>query len=261
MGAPVRATDADDDTLEYSLSGTGNQSFSVDSSGQISTAAVIRYSDRSRYDLTLMATDPYGRSATTSVRVTVPPPPPAIDRVSVDLGEDAATITVTVANPSGSHTVLMRYRVGRSSWTQPESQSTTGAPVTFQITDLAPGQDYRVEVSLDDDTFASPTSATFHVPSPAAEPLRESVDLLVMGTAGTFEVDPTSFTFFGVDYEVESLSQEAEEIRMVLAGICPAAWTADSLTIGNDVLVPSQSCTESSQMTIRQREQLATARL
>ena len=127
------STDPDGDTLEFDLSGPGNNNFSVDSTGQITVAATIRYSFSSRYNLTLTATDPYGRVATTNVRITVPPPPPSIADIRVDVDEDMATVTVTVAYPSGGHTVYMRHRVGQSSWSRSQSQ-TTGDTATFTIT-------------------------------------------------------------------------------------------------------------------------------
>ena len=256
VGAPVVAQDPDGDALRYSLSGPGNNNFSVDSSGQMSTASVIHHSSTSRYNLTLTATDPHGGTATTNVRITVSRPPPSIGSVSASLEGHEATVTVTVANPTGTHTVYMRHRVGRSSWTTAQPQTTTST-VAFTITGLAAGQDYRVEASLDS-SFAVSGSATFQVPRPGSEPLRESLDFVVSVVGGVATVDPTGFTFFGVDYEVVELMQESGEITMVLRGLCPASWKAESLTIGSTELVPSQSCTDTNELSLGAQAQAGT---
>ena len=72
VGAPVTATDADGDTLTYSLSGTDASSFDIgSSSGQITvaTATTLDYETDASYSVTVTATDTY--SATGSVVVTI----------------------------------------------------------------------------------------------------------------------------------------------------------------------------------------------
>ena len=192
------------------------------------------------------------------MRITVPPPPPSIGDIRVDVDEDMATVTVTVANPSGGHTVYMRHRVGQSSWSQAQSQTTRDS-ATFTITGLSVGQDYTVQASLDDDQFASPTTASFATPKPGAEPLRESLVFVVSGDCGhSVSVDPLSFTLFGVDYAVESLAEEGGVVSMVLRGQCPAAYTVETLTIGTAELAPSQSCTDTNKLTLTADAQAGT---
>ena len=62
----VAATDADDDTLSYTLTGTDASDFSIDSDGEITVATELTYSDT--YDLNVVADD---GTDTTSVAVTV----------------------------------------------------------------------------------------------------------------------------------------------------------------------------------------------
>ena len=58
IGSPVSATDADDDTLTYSLSGTDGASFSIDSStGQLRTNATLDYETKSSYSITITVSD------------------------------------------------------------------------------------------------------------------------------------------------------------------------------------------------------------
>ena len=72
VGDPVTATDPDDDTLAYSLSGTDAASFEIGSStGQITTKSDVTYDyeAKSSYSLSVTAAD--GRGGTVSVAVTV----------------------------------------------------------------------------------------------------------------------------------------------------------------------------------------------
>ena len=56
VGDPVTAVD--DNPLLYTLSGDGSDAFSVDTSGQITTAKTLDYEARSSYTITVTATDP-----------------------------------------------------------------------------------------------------------------------------------------------------------------------------------------------------------
>ena len=74
----VAATDADNDTLSYSLTGTDAGNFSIDADGQITVATELTHSDT--YSFNVVADD---ATDTTSVPVTVtataaPPPPPVV---------------------------------------------------------------------------------------------------------------------------------------------------------------------------------------
>ena len=78
VGLPVTATDADDDTLTYTLEGTDAASFEIDStSGQIQTKSGVTYDyeTKEEYSVTVKADDGNGGTATIAV---------AIDLLDVD---------------------------------------------------------------------------------------------------------------------------------------------------------------------------------
>ncbi len=75
IGTAVSATDADEDTITYTLSGTDGASFSiVSTSGQLQTSAALDYEDKRSYSVIVTATDNSGasnNSATITVTISV----------------------------------------------------------------------------------------------------------------------------------------------------------------------------------------------
>ena len=72
IGAPVTATDADDDTLTYALGGTDTASFDIDTAtGQLMTVAALDYETKATYSVTVTASDSGGLSDSIDVTITV----------------------------------------------------------------------------------------------------------------------------------------------------------------------------------------------
>ena len=72
IGDPVAATDANNDTLTYTLGGADAESFDIEeSSGQLQTKAALDYETKTNYTVEVTATDQSGASATITVTITV----------------------------------------------------------------------------------------------------------------------------------------------------------------------------------------------
>ena len=72
IGAPVAATDPDNDTLTYSLGGDDAASFDIDtSSGQLRTKAALDHEAKPEYSVTVIATDASSLMAELEVTITV----------------------------------------------------------------------------------------------------------------------------------------------------------------------------------------------
>ena len=87
IGAPVAATDADDDTLTYSLSGDDMASFTIDAgTGQLMTSAALDFETQASYTVEVTASD---GTDTATVDVTI---------MVTDLDEDTALVRYDADN-------------------------------------------------------------------------------------------------------------------------------------------------------------------
>ena len=106
IGLPVAATDADRDSLTYTLGGADAESFTiVPSPGQLQTKAALDYETRESYNVTVTATDPENASATVDVAITVTNVEEA-GTVTLSQSQPSARaeITATLTDPDGSVT-------------------------------------------------------------------------------------------------------------------------------------------------------------
>ena len=106
VGDPVTATDSDNEALLYTLSGDGSDAFSVDDSGQITTAKALDFETQSSYTVTVTATDPSGSSDLITVNITVtdaddPATISATSSVSYEEGGTEPVATFSATDPDG----------------------------------------------------------------------------------------------------------------------------------------------------------------
>ena len=106
VGSAVRATDADNDTLTYSLEGTDEASFSIVSArGQIRTVAALDHETSSSYSVRVKADDGKGGTATIEVIITVtdvnePPTVHGEDHLTIFENDDLIA-SYTARDPEG----------------------------------------------------------------------------------------------------------------------------------------------------------------
>ena len=106
VGSAVTATDADNDTLTYSLEGTDAASFSIVSTrGQIRTVAALNHEARSRYSVMVRADDGKGGTDTIAVTISVtdvnePPTVHGEDHLTVFENDDLIA-SYSASDPEG----------------------------------------------------------------------------------------------------------------------------------------------------------------
>ena len=151
IGLPIGATDADDDTLTHSLSGTDASSFAFNTtSGQISTAAALDFETKNAYQLTVSVTDGDGGSDTVAVTIQVTnvnEPPDRMARPTAAGGFEQ--ITVTWVPPSNPGPAISGYDVQhRISGAETFDNTADFGPTltTGVVTGLARGKYYEIQV-------------------------------------------------------------------------------------------------------------------
>ena len=157
VGAVVTATDADNDTLTYSLDGTDAASFAIDSgTGQIKTVTGVTYNfeaTQNTYAVTVKADDDNGGTATIAVTIDVTdadeksakPDKPVLAAVSGSSTSLTATWTKPDLNGGPDITGYdLQYRAGATGTWMDFAHSDTA--VTATVTGLTADTSYQVQV-------------------------------------------------------------------------------------------------------------------
>ena len=155
VGAALTATDADSDTLTYTLEGADAASFDIVSgSGQIRTRTGVTYNHeaKSTHTVVVKADDGNGGTDTVTVTITVtdvdePPGQPAAPTVSATAGS-TTSLDVTWTAPTNTGPAIasydLQYRAGTSGNFTDGPQNVTGTSAA--IGSLAADTSYEVQV-------------------------------------------------------------------------------------------------------------------
>ena len=99
IGTAIAATDADNDTLTYTLGGTDASSFSiVSTSGQLQTKAALDYETKTSYVVTVSVSDSNGGSGSIDVTINI------TDANDAPVFSDGDSTTVTIVLPPKGNT-------------------------------------------------------------------------------------------------------------------------------------------------------------
>ena len=155
VGAALTATDADSDTLTYTLEGTDAASFDIVSgSGQIQTRTGVTYNHESKSTYTVVVKADDGNGGTDTIAVTIavtdvdePPGQPAAPTVSATAGS-TTSLDVTWTAPTNTGPAIasydVQYRAGTSGNFTDGPQTVTGTSAA--IGSLAADTSYEVQV-------------------------------------------------------------------------------------------------------------------
>ena len=179
IGNPVEATDADNDSLIYSLLGNDAASFGIDSStGQLKKKAALDRATKDSYSVTVRADDSYGGSAIISVTISVIalPSEPIIGTITI--GNEELTVPWSApTRDSGSAIIAydLRYRPsGGAEWELVDdawTRETGTPPFRYKIRSLTNDTVYEVQVRAVNGVAEGPWSSTeAGTPVAVAEP-------------------------------------------------------------------------------------------
>ena len=257
VGAPVAATDPNNDTLRYTLGGPDAGSFDiVSTTGQIRTRSGVTYDHESRdsYSVTVTASDGVGRAvATVTISVTdvdEPPSAPAAPTVS-GTPNSITSIDVAWSAPANAGSPVtdydLQYRQGSSGdWTDgPQDVSATSATIGSLMANTA----YQVQVraSSEEGTsgWSQPGSGrTREIANRAPEfdPAAVTLSMAELTPAGQDvgtpvtatdpDDDELSYSLGGTDAESFDIDSESGQIRTVEGAVYDyETKTSYSLTV------------------------------
>ena len=160
IGSAVSATDADGDTLTYTLGGTDANAFSINSTnGQLRTSTALDYETKSSYAVTITVSDGKGESDTISVTITVTDvqenrAPAFVDGASTtrSVAENTAagqSIGTAVSGTDPDNDTL-EYSLGGTDASSFRIISTSGQLQTSAALDYETKTSYSVTVSVSD---------------------------------------------------------------------------------------------------------------
>ena len=152
IGAPIEATDADNDPLAYALSGVDASSFAFNTaSGQISSVAALDFETKRAYQATMSASDGWGGSASIAVTILVTnvnEPPGQMSRPTAVGGFEQITVSWSPpsANPGPAISSYdVQYRI-RGAETFDSTANFGPTLTTGAVTGLARGNYYEIQV-------------------------------------------------------------------------------------------------------------------
>ena len=224
----VTATDADDDTLTYSLEGTDAASFAIDSgTGEIKTRSGVTYNYETKfaYEMTVKADD--GNDGTDTIDVNIvllnadeKSAKPAKPRLAAVPGSPT-TLTATWRKPglNGGPDITgykLDYREGSGNW---QNFAHSGTGVTATLTGLTANTEYQVRVRAEN----GETDSDWSDPSDAVRTNAEG--------------GPPTVTLRLSDADGE-VSEDAGAVR-VRAAVSPASATAFTVTVSASPVAPA----------------------
>ena len=233
IGEPVSATDADDDTLTYSLGGTDAAAFSLDSTtGQLRTEASLDYETKSTYTVTITVSD--GRGGTDSITVTinvtdVEEAPennaPAFDedettRTSAE-NTDADTNIGAAITATDADDDTLTYSLGGTDADAFSIDTETGQLKTKAALDYETKKSYTVTVIASDGTLTDSISVTINVTDVNEAPEFADGDSTTRAIAENVPED------INIGSAVAATDPEKSKLTYTLGGTNAAAFSID----------------------------------
>ena len=175
IGTAVSATDADNDTLTYSLGGTDAASFSIDSTtGQLRTSAALDYETKTSYSVTITVSDgSLTDTISTTIAVTDVDETPSNtapvftdgDNTNRSVAENTgAGIDIgTVVSANDTDNDALTYSLGSIDAASFSIDSTTGQLRTEAALDYETKSSYSVTITVSDGSLTDTISVTIAV--------------------------------------------------------------------------------------------------
>ena len=222
VGAPVRATDSDGDSLTYTLGGSDAATFSIGrSSGQLMTRAALDYETKPSYSVRVTARDNRGGSDTTTVAVAVTN---VEEQGTVTLNPDrplvGTALTASLTDPDGGVTGET-WRWSRSDAADGTFTGIGGATrASYTPVEADEGMYLKITVTYTDGHGPNKTAtASAMVPPPSNSPPRFSE------TAPTRSIAENSAAGTAVGAPVRATDSDGDSLTYTLGGSDAATFS------------------------------------
>ena len=209
IGGLITASDADGDTITYTLEGTDSASFDLDTTSNVGSARIrtksgvtYNFEAKSAYTVTLKADDGNGGTDTVTVNITLTdvteaPGRPAAPTVSGTAGS-TTSLTVSWNEPDNTGPDIdnydLQYRQGTSGSFTNGPQNVNG--LTTTIPNLSANTSYQVQVRATSDEGDSPwsPSGSGSTSSPPVTPPGQVFGVNITPSDQTLQVNWTQVT-------------------------------------------------------------------
>ncbi len=237
IGSAVSATDADNDSLTYTLGGTDASAFSIDSTtGQLRTRSSLNYETKSTYSVFVNVSDGQGGSASISVTINVTDvneAPEFTDGSSTtrSIAENAPTGTsigsaVAATDPE---TDTLTWTLGGTDASTFSIDTSTGQLTTKAALDYEDKSSYSITITVSDGSLTDTITVTVNVTDLDETP-SNSPPIFTEGDSTTRSVPENTAAGTNIGNVIAASDADNNKLAYLLSGTDAAAFTIDSDT-------------------------------
>ena len=236
IGSAITATDADNDTLTYSLDGTDAASFDIDStSGQLRTSASLDYETKTSYSVTITVSDGNGGSDSISVTINITNVDETPANNAPVFADDSATLTIAEDAGSGvnigsaitatdADNDTLTYSLDGTDAASFEIDSTSGQLRTSAALDYESKSSYLVTVIASDGTLTDSIIVTINVTNVNEAPVFSD------GASTTRAIAENVPADINIGSAVSATDPEGSKLTYILSGTDAASFSIDAAT-------------------------------
>ena len=237
IGAPIAATDADNDRLTYTLSGTDAAAFDIESTtGQLKTRAALDYETKRTYTMTIFVSDGYGGTDSITVTINVTD----VNENRAPVFTDGTTATRTVAENTAANTNIgtpisatdadndrLTYTLSGTDAAAFSINSTTGQLQTKAPLNYETKATYSVTVSVSDSNGGSDSiTVTINV----TDIHENRAPVFTDGTTATRTVAENTAANINIGTPISATDADNDRPTYTLSGTDATAFDIDSTT-------------------------------
>ena len=241
IGTAVSATDADKDTLTYSLDGTDADSFSINSTnGQVRTKAALDYETKSSYSVTITVSDGNDGSDMIAVTITVTDVEERLTNSAPEF-TDGESVSLSVAENTGSGVNIgdaisatdadadtLTYSLAGTDSDSFSINSTNGQVRTNASLDYETKSSYSVSITVSDGYNGSDTITVTITVTDVEERLANNAPVFTDGSSTTRSVAENTGSGVNIGTAVSATDADADTLTYSLGGTDSSSFSINS---------------------------------